>query len=125
MIVEDQLDGGAGRIGGIEQPEEFDELAAAVVVLDERVDLACQQVNSSQQAERAMPSILKIARKGRMDACTSGKSGAVVEVLPPALILRTAQDKALCEPASDQRGVSARKGHAVFMHGNGGAHRLR
>ncbi len=68
MIVEDQLDGGAGRIGGIEQLEEFDELAAAVAVLDERVDLACQQVNSSQQAERAVTFIFKIARKRRMDA---------------------------------------------------------
>ena len=29
-IVEDQLDRGAGRIGGIEKLEEFDELAAAV-----------------------------------------------------------------------------------------------
>ena len=29
MIVEDQLDRGAGRIGGIEKLEEFDELAAA------------------------------------------------------------------------------------------------
>src|SRR5438046_8183638 len=40
MIVEDQLDRGAGRIGGIEQLEEFDELAAAVAVPDERVDLS-------------------------------------------------------------------------------------
>ena len=40
MIVEDQLDRGAGRIGGIEKLEEFDELAAAVVISDESVDLA-------------------------------------------------------------------------------------
>src|SRR4029077_7680757 len=32
MIVEDQLDRGAGRIGGIEKLEEFDELAAAVAL---------------------------------------------------------------------------------------------
>ena len=37
MIVEDQLDRGAGRIGGIEKLEEFDELAAAVALPDERV----------------------------------------------------------------------------------------
>lgn len=49
MIVEDQLDGRADRIGGIEQPEEFDELARAVAVLDEYVDLACQQVNSTNR----------------------------------------------------------------------------
>jgi hypothetical protein len=40
MIVEDQLDRGAGRIGGIEKLEEFDELGAAVALPDERVDLA-------------------------------------------------------------------------------------
>jgi hypothetical protein len=35
MIVEDQLDGGASRIGGIEKLEEFDELSAAVAVSDD------------------------------------------------------------------------------------------
>ena len=39
MIVEDQLDRGAGRIGGVEKLEEFDELAAAVAVSDEGMDL--------------------------------------------------------------------------------------
>src|ERR1700739_836036 len=33
MVVEDQLDRGAGRIGGIEKLEEFDELATAVAIL--------------------------------------------------------------------------------------------
>ena len=33
MIIEDQLDRGAGRISGVETLEEFDELAAAVAVL--------------------------------------------------------------------------------------------
>ena len=37
MIVEDQLDRGAGRIGGIEQLEEFDELTAAVAISNQRV----------------------------------------------------------------------------------------
>src|SRR5580658_1422487 len=68
MIVEDQLDRGAGRIGGIEKLEEFDELAAAVAVPDKRMDLAGEEIDPSQQAERAMTPILKIARKGRMDA---------------------------------------------------------
>ena len=45
MIVEDQLDRGAGRIGGIEKLEEFDELAAAVAISDEHVDLAGEQIN--------------------------------------------------------------------------------
>ena len=39
MIVEDYLDRGAGRIGGIEKLEKFDELAAAVAVPDKCVDL--------------------------------------------------------------------------------------
>src|ERR1700730_15584063 len=40
MIVEDQLDRSMGRIGGIDEREEFDEFAAAVAVLDESVNLA-------------------------------------------------------------------------------------
>src|ERR1700731_79212 len=40
MIVEDQLDRSMGRIGGIDELEEFDEFAAAVAVLDESVNLA-------------------------------------------------------------------------------------
>src|SRR6201998_468276 len=54
MIVEDQLDRGAGRIGGVEKLEEFDELSAAVAVLDQGVDLPGEQIDPSQQAERAM-----------------------------------------------------------------------
>ncbi|WP_275198840.1 hypothetical protein [Bradyrhizobium sp. CSA207] len=51
MIVEDQLDRGAPRINGVKKSEEFDELAAAVAVSDESVDLAGEQINPSQQAE--------------------------------------------------------------------------
>src|SRR5580704_4149360 len=54
MIVENQPDRGVGRIGGIEQLEEFDELAAAMAVSDQGVDLAGEQINSGQQAERAV-----------------------------------------------------------------------
>ena len=54
MIVEDQLDGGAGRIGSIEKLEELDELPAAVTVSDQGMDLAGEQINPGQQAERAM-----------------------------------------------------------------------
>jgi len=45
VVVEDQLDRGAGRIGGVEKFEEFDELAAAVAILDERMDLTGEQIN--------------------------------------------------------------------------------
>ena len=68
MIIEDQFDRGACRIGGVEKLEEFDELAAAMAVSDESVDLSGEQINSGQQAERAMTFVLMISRKGRMDA---------------------------------------------------------
>src|SRR6201990_1600909 len=68
MVVEDQLDRGAGRIGGIEKLEEFDELATAVAIPDERVDLAGEQIDPGQQAERAMAFVLMIPREARMEA---------------------------------------------------------
>src|SRR5215208_1555255 len=68
MIVENQLDRGAGRIGGIEQLEEFDELPAAVAVSDQGMDSAGEQIDPGQQAECAMAFVLMIAREGRMQA---------------------------------------------------------
>src|SRR6516165_5902382 len=68
IIVEDQLDRGAGRIGGIEQLEEFDELTAAVAISNQSVDLSAEQINPGQQAERAMAFILMIPREGHMHA---------------------------------------------------------
>ena len=46
MIVEDQLDRGVSWVCGIDELEELDELAAAVAILDEGVDLAGEQVDS-------------------------------------------------------------------------------
>ena len=54
MIVENQLDRGAGRIGSIKKLEEFDELPAAVAISDEGMDLAGEQIDPGQQAERAI-----------------------------------------------------------------------
>src|SRR6195256_218998 len=68
MIIEDELDRGAGRISGVEMLEEFDELSAAVAVSDERMDLPGKQVDSGQQAKRAMTFVLVIPREGRLDA---------------------------------------------------------
>src|SRR5271166_3531927 len=48
MIVEDQLDRRAGRIGGVEKLEEFDEFAAAMPILDQRMDLAGDEVDAGQ-----------------------------------------------------------------------------
>src|SRR6266404_8986043 len=66
MIIEDQLDRGAARISGIEKSEEFYELAAAVAVSDEGMDLAGEQINPGQQAERAVALILIVARECRV-----------------------------------------------------------
>src|SRR6266480_6361080 len=66
MIVEDQLDRGAGRVGGVEKLEEFDELAAAVAVSDEGMDLSGEQIDPGQQAERAVALILIVARECRV-----------------------------------------------------------
>src|SRR3954454_10520895 len=68
MIVEDQLDRGSGRIGGVEQLEEFDEFAAAVAILDQSVDLAGDEINPSQQTDRAVPLVFMLAGKGRVHA---------------------------------------------------------
>src|ERR1700680_1804346 len=68
VIVEDELDGGAGRISGIEKLEEFDELSTAMAILDKGVNLAGEQINSRQQAERAMALVFMITREGRVDA---------------------------------------------------------
>ena len=54
MIVEDQADGRVRRIGGIDQLEKVDELAASVAVRDQGVDLAGDEIDSGQQADRAM-----------------------------------------------------------------------
>src|SRR5271165_324 len=56
------------RIGGVEELEEFNELAAAVAILDERVDLAGEQIDAGQQADRAVAPGLVVAREGRMSA---------------------------------------------------------
>ncbi len=80
MIVEIQLDRGAGRIGSVEKLEEFDELSAAVAVSDQGMDLAAEQINPGQQAERAMAFVLMITREGRVHPGCGGKSGAVVAI---------------------------------------------
>ena len=60
MIVEDQLDRCVGRIGGVEKLEEFDEFAAAMAILDQRMDLAGDEVDADQQADRAVTFIFML-----------------------------------------------------------------
>ena len=66
MIIEDQLDRGMDRIGGVEKLEKFDEFATAVAILDEVVNLAGQQINPGQQADCAIALVFMIAREGRV-----------------------------------------------------------
>ena len=68
LIVEDQLDRGAGRIVAIKKLEELDELSAAMAVPDEGMDLTGEQINPGQKAERAVALILMITREGRVNA---------------------------------------------------------
>src|SRR6266508_60455 len=68
MIVEDQLDRRMSWIGRVEEREEFDELTAAVTILDQGMDFAGDKINPRQQAERAVALIFVIARDGRMHA---------------------------------------------------------
>src|SRR6202040_3794141 len=63
MIIEDQLDRGMDRIGGVEKLEKFDEFAAAMAVLDEGVNLASQQIDAGQQADCASALVFMIARE--------------------------------------------------------------
>jgi hypothetical protein len=67
-IVEDEVDRGVGRIGFVEPLEEFDKLAAAMADFDQGVDLAGEQIDPGQQAERAMALVLTIARECRVGA---------------------------------------------------------
>ena len=78
VIVEDQLDRGVGRIGGVEKLEEFDEFAAAVAVLDEGVNRAGDETIPA--CRLTVPWRLYSCSRAKV-ACTpgsGGKSGAVV-----------------------------------------------
>src|SRR5215831_4778998 len=68
MIVEDQLDGRVGRVSRVEKLEEFDELAAAMAFLYQGMDLAGEEINPGEQAERAVALVLVVTRKARKHA---------------------------------------------------------
>ncbi|GAC1464269.1 MAG: hypothetical protein PVSMB1_14360 [Gemmatimonadaceae bacterium] len=80
MIVEDQLDRSIGRIGGIEKLQELNELVAAMAILDQGMDPTGEEIDPSQQTERAMALVLVVTRETRIDAGPGGKSGAVVAI---------------------------------------------
>src|SRR5260370_41869580 len=61
MIVEDQTDRRMDRIGGIDELQKLDELAATVAVLDQGMDFAGDESDPGQQADRAVALVLKLA----------------------------------------------------------------
>ena len=79
MIVEDQVDRRVGRVCGVEQLEEVDELAAAMTILDQGVNFAGQQVDAGHQAVTVPWRLYSWSRAkvGCMPGC-GGRSGAVV-----------------------------------------------
>jgi hypothetical protein len=68
MFVEDQLDCRVGWIGGTKKLDEFDELATAMTVSDQGMDLATDKVDAGQQADCAPAFIFKLACEGRVHA---------------------------------------------------------
>src|SRR5271168_1423846 len=52
----------------VEKLEEFDEFTAAMAILDQRMDLAGDEVDAGQQADRAVALIFMLPCEGRVDA---------------------------------------------------------
>jgi hypothetical protein len=80
MIVEDQLDRRPGRIGVVEKLEEFDEFAAAMAILDQRMDLPGDEVDARQQGYGAMAFIFMLTGEVACTPGSGGRSGAVVAI---------------------------------------------
>jgi hypothetical protein len=62
MVVEDQLDGGIGRISDVKFLEKTNELPRAMAIFDRGVNLAREQVDPGEQAQRAMTLVFMITR---------------------------------------------------------------
>ena len=66
VIVEDQRDRGARWIGRVEAFEKRDELARAMAILDAGVNLAGQQIDAGEQADRPVADIFVITPEAGM-----------------------------------------------------------
>ena len=66
MIVENQFDRRLGGIGVIEPPEDADELARAMTILDAGTHLAAQQVDPGEQTGCAMALVFMVTGKALM-----------------------------------------------------------
>ena len=64
MVVENDLDRGVGGVGGVEEPVELDEFAAAVAFLDQGVDVTGEQIDTGHQGQGAVAFVLVITHHG-------------------------------------------------------------
>jgi hypothetical protein len=75
VVVEDQLDGGLRWVSGIDFLEKTDELPRAMAIFDAGVNLAREQVDPGEQAQRAMTLVFMITRPARMRPRLRSKVG--------------------------------------------------
>src|ERR1700730_16079546 len=88
MIVEDQFDRRFGWVSGIKKFKKFNEFSATMSILDQSVNLAGEQINSSQQAHRAVALVFVVARKTRVGAGLRRQVRALVgDRLNPGLLV--------------------------------------
>src|SRR5215469_7500381 len=64
VVVENDLDRGVARIGGIEALEKFNEFAAAVAFLDQGMDVTGKQIETRHQGQGTVTFVLVIAHHG-------------------------------------------------------------
>src|SRR5271163_2851753 len=64
MVVENDLDRGVSRVGGVEEFEKFNEFAAAVAFLDQGMDMTGEQIDAGHQGQGTVTFILVIAHHG-------------------------------------------------------------
>jgi hypothetical protein len=93
VIVEDELDRGRGRMGGVELFQEFDEFARAMSPLDAGVDDAGHQIDAGQQALRPQSNVLVIACDGPMTHGLGRQVGRLVGERLDARLLVIGDDR--------------------------------
>src|SRR5205807_8926493 len=68
MVVENDLDGGVGGVGVVEEHEKLDEFATAVAFLDQGMYVTGEPIDTGHQGQGAVTLVLVIAHHGRAGA---------------------------------------------------------
>jgi len=68
VIVENDLDRGCRGVSHVEETKEFDELATAMAISDQGMDLPGEQVDARHQGDCSVPLVLVIASDCRMSS---------------------------------------------------------